>query len=86
MTESFTSGDLVTAHLPDGGKAEGNYWSHPRCPDAYVIDWTPRKRRPGAMFADQTHRFVKIIPGTVVHAMSVRPCHLSPIHAAAVSA
>lgn len=64
---TFSPGDLVTAHLPDGRTVEGRYWSHPRCEYTCVIDWHRSSR------ADNGFR--KIVAGTVVHAMSVRPCH-----------
>lgn len=74
----FTPGDLVTAHLPDGRKVEGRYWSHPRADYTAVIDWAPRY---GTNWAGARVRqlgaspVVRITPDTIVHAMSVRPCH-----------
>lgn len=76
----FDPGDLVTVHLPDGRKAEGRYWSHPRADHACVIDWTPRYcvtpdgRRVRQYVGRAGGVFVRIVPGSIVHAMSVRPC------------
>ncbi len=66
MPLTFSPGDLVTAHLPDGRTVEGRYWSHPRADYTAVIDWKRSSRADGGCR--------RIVPGTIVHAMSVRPC------------
>ncbi len=77
---TFNPGDLVTVHLPDGRKAEGRFWSHPRTDHVAVIDWTPRYgidgfgRKVRQWTGSAGGHFVTIPDGAIVHAMSVRPC------------
>lgn len=76
MPTQFSPRDLVTAHLPDGRTVEGEYWSHPRADHACVIDWSPRYgvNAWGGRVRQVGRVFVTIVPGTIVHPMSVRPC------------
>ncbi len=51
----------------------------PGCDHACVIDWTPRycitpQGRRVRQYVRAGGVFVRIVPGAIVHAMSVRPC------------
>lgn len=85
MPERFTPGDLVTAHLPDGSTVEGRYWSHPRADYTGVMDWTPRYGTDWRGRRVRQHggrgTFVRILPGSIVHPMSVRPCSHAAVSA-----